>query len=155
MFRLEKVFQNDDSGFIIFNSLIKSIILFIIIYAFSILYENTIYELLNIQIFINSNFFFYNILLTLFYLIFSFILKNRIEYKKNFLSFLREDVLNIFFSNITSFSTFFILGINDAYLANFFYGLSALICVLIFWLNYFVRNGFSNSIVSLKNIKFR
>ena len=97
MFRLEKVFQNDDSGFIIFNSLIKSIILFITIYAFSILYENTIYELLNIQIFINSNFFFYNILLTLFYLIFSFILKNRIEYKKNFLSFLREDVLNIFF----------------------------------------------------------
>ena len=74
MFRLEKVFQNDDSGFIIFNSLFKSIILFIIIYAFSILYENTIYELLNIQIFINSNLFFYNILLTLFYLIFSFIL---------------------------------------------------------------------------------
>ena len=50
---------------------------------------------------------------------------------------------------------FFITSVNDAHLANFFYGLSASICVLIFWLNYFFRNGFSNLKVSLKNIKFR
>ena len=50
---------------------------------------------------------------------------------------------------------FFIAGINDAYLANFFYGLSASICVLIFWLNHFIRDGFSDLKVSLKKIKFR
>ena len=154
MFRLEKVFQNDDSGFIIFNSLIKSIILFIIIYTFSILYKNTIYELLNIQIFINSNFFFYNFLLTLFYLVFSFILKNRIEYKKNFLSFLREDVLNIFFSNIISFSIFFIIGINFEFDERFIY-LNIFIfmtfCLLKLYFNYLYESLIDKNIIQ-KNV---
>lgn len=50
---------------------------------------------------------------------------------------------------------FFIEGVNDTYLANFFYGLSASICVLIFWLNYFIRNSFSNLRFTLKKLKFR
>jgi len=65
-------------------------------------------------------------------------------------------IINLFSKSIYIFLIyFFILDINDAYLANFFYGFSASICVLIFWINYFIKNGFSNLIVSLKNIKFR
>ena len=65
-------------------------------------------------------------------------------------------IINLFSKSIYIFLIyFFILDINDAYLANFFYGLSASICVLIFWLNYFIKNGFSNLRVSLNKIKFR
>ena len=67
-----------------------------------------------------------------------------------------QAIINLFSKSIYIILLyFFILGINDAYLANFFYGLSALICVLIFWLNYFIKNGSSSLRFSLNNIKFR
>ena len=65
-------------------------------------------------------------------------------------------IINLFSKSLSLILVyFFIKGIDDAYLANFFYGLSASICVLIFWFSYFIRNGFSNLRVSLKKIKFR
>ena len=67
MFRLEKVFQNDDSAFIIFVNFSKSIIIFVSFYLFSILEKNTIYDLLNIKIFIQSKFFYFSLFLTLFF----------------------------------------------------------------------------------------
>ena len=54
MFRLEKVFQNDDSGYYLFINFTKSLILFISIYFFSILEKNTIYDLLNNNSFITD-----------------------------------------------------------------------------------------------------
>ena len=59
MFKLEKVFQNDDTGYYLFISFIKSLILLISIYIFSILEKNSIYDLLNFEIFKNSNYFMY------------------------------------------------------------------------------------------------
>ena len=56
MFNLEKVFQNDDTGYYLFINLIKSLLLLIFIYIFSILEENSIYELLNFEIFKDSNY---------------------------------------------------------------------------------------------------
>ena len=65
-------------------------------------------------------------------------------------------IINLFSKSIYIILVyFFIIGVNDAYLANFFYGLSASICVLVFWLNYFIKNCFSNFRLSLKKIKFR
>ena len=58
MFRLEKVFQNDDSGYILFSNFLKSVILLITAYVFVILSDYTIYDLTNFKIFKNSNFFF-------------------------------------------------------------------------------------------------
>ena len=112
MFRLEKVFQNDDSGFILFSNFIKSILLLIVTYIFAILSDNSIYEFTDYKIFKNSNFFFYSIFLSITYFILSFFLKNKKEYKKNFLSFLKEDILNIFFSIIFSFAIIFIFQID-------------------------------------------
>ena len=93
MFRLEKVFQNDDSGYILFSNLVKSGILLVTTYTFVILSDYSIYELSDYKIYKSSNFFFYSIFLSIIYLIISFFLKNKKEYKKNFLSFLKEDVL--------------------------------------------------------------
>ena len=57
MFRLEKVFQNDDSGFIYFTTFLKSILLFFIIYVSAILQKNTIYDLLSLDTFKNTGFY--------------------------------------------------------------------------------------------------
>ena len=73
MFRLEKVFQNDDSAFIIFVNFSKSIIIFVSFYLFSILEKNTIYDLLNVEIFIQSKFFYFSLFLTLFFFYHKFV----------------------------------------------------------------------------------
>ncbi len=111
MFRLEKVFQNDDSGFIFFVIFFKSVFLFFTIYSFSILNKNSIYDFLNFKIYTNSNFFFYSIIVPIFYFLLSFFLTNRLEYKQNFISFLKEDIINFSISNILSFSIFFIFNL--------------------------------------------
>ena len=61
MFRLEKVFQNDDRFFINLSIFIKVIIILLSIYIFSILQHNTIYELSAFNIYIESNFYLFSI----------------------------------------------------------------------------------------------
>ena len=112
MFRLEKVFQNDDSGYIFFSIFIKSLLLLLFSYSFVILSNHSIYELNNYKIFIKSNYFFFSIILSINYFLISCFLKNKKEYKKNFISFLKEDMLNFFFSNIFTFALILILQIN-------------------------------------------
>ena len=112
MFRLEKVFQNDDSGFILFSNFIKSVLLLFVTYIFVILIDNSIYDLSDYTIYTKSNFFIYSIFLSVTYFIFSFFLTNKKEYKKNFISFLKEDILNIFFSVTFSFAIIFIFHVD-------------------------------------------
>ena len=50
---------------------------------------------------------------------------------------------------------FFVLSYEQAYLVNFFYGLSASIVVFIFWCNHFIKKGFPETRFSLKNLKTR
>ena len=121
MFRLEKVFQNDDSGFIYFSSFIKFFFLFIGIYIFSILQNNNIYELLNFNIFFKSHLYFYSYFVVFFYLISSLSIKNKRVYQRNFLSFLKEDILSLIISNFITFSIFFVINkkfmVNSEFLA--------------------------------------
>jgi len=119
MFRLEKVFQNDDSGYILFSNFIKSLILLVTSYTFVILSDYSIYDLTDYQIYKNSNYFLYSIILSINYFIFSFFLKNVKEYKKNFLSFLKEDFYNICISVICTFAIIFIFRINFRLELNF------------------------------------
>ena len=74
MFRLEKVFQNDDSGYILFSNFIKSLTLLSSSYIFVILINNSIYELKDYTIYQNSNYFNYSIILSSFFFINSFFL---------------------------------------------------------------------------------
>ena len=130
MFRLEKVFQNDDSGFILFSNFIKSLILLVTVYIFVILSDHSIYELTDYNTFKISNFFSYSILLSIIYFIFSFFFKDEKEYKKNFLSFLKEDIYNFLISVIVTFSIIFIFKINFKLEIKFIYLLISQIIVL-------------------------
>ena len=112
MFRLEKVFQNDDTGYILFSNFIKSLILLVTAYTFVILSNHSIYELTDYKIFTISNFFFYSILLSIIYFIFSFFFNDKKKYKTNFLSFLKEDIINIIISVIFTFAVIFVFKIN-------------------------------------------
>ena len=137
MFRLEKVFQNDDSGYILFSNSIKSLILLATAYIFVILSDNSIYELTDFDIFKSSNFFFYSILLSITYFIISFIINNKKEYKKNFLSFLIEDVFNFIISLICVFAVIFIFSINFKLELKLIYLLTTHIVVLFLTKLYF------------------
>ena len=98
MFKLEKVFQNSDSAYLHFINVIKSIVIFLSVYLFSILESNTLFDLLKINIFIESDYYLFSIFLSIFYFILSFFLKKNKNYNHNFISFLREDLLNIIIS---------------------------------------------------------
>jgi exopolysaccharide biosynthesis polyprenyl glycosylphosphotransferase len=111
MFKLEKVFQNDDSGYYLFINFIKSLILFISIYFFSILEKNSIYDLLNFEIFNDSKYFIYSILISILFFVISFHSKKKI-YQTNFISFLKEDVVGLILANIILYFIYFIFKIN-------------------------------------------
>ena len=89
MFKLEKVFQNDDKGYYVFINFIKSLILLISIYIFSILEKNTIYEILSFEVFKNSKYFLYALLLSIIFFFISFFFKKRI-YQKIWNHFLKK-----------------------------------------------------------------
>ena len=111
MFKLEKVFQNDDTGYYLFVSFIKSSLLLIFIYIFSILEKNSIYHLLNYEIFKNSNYFLYSILISILFFVISLNTKKKF-YQKNFISFLKNDIVCYILANILTFSVFFVFEIN-------------------------------------------
>ena len=111
MFRLEKVFQNDDLFFISVLIYLKSIVLFLSIYIFSILELSSIYDLLNFTIFKNSKFNYLAYYLTFFYFIISFFFRSKKRYKLNFLNFLLHDVVPIFLSFLLSILILFYLNI--------------------------------------------
>ena len=56
MFRLEKVLQNDDSAYIFFTQLIKTLGIIISFYIFSILEKNSIYDITKIEIYLKSQY---------------------------------------------------------------------------------------------------
>ena len=107
MFRLEKVLQNDDSTYILFTQLIKSAGIFLSFYIFSILENNSIYELGNSEIFFSSKYYLFSALLAIIYLFISlFFVKSRI-YKFNFISYLKDDLAIIVISNFSIFTIYF------------------------------------------------
>ena len=105
MFKLEKVFQNDDTGYYFFINFIKTLIIFLSIYIFSILEKNSLFDLLDYKIFTNSKYFLYSFSISFLYFIISFNFKKK-EYKKNFISFIKEDILNIIICHIVLFFFF-------------------------------------------------
>ena len=105
MFRLEKVFQNDDKGFVLFINIIKAFTIFFSIYIYSILENRTIYQLFDFDIFTNSTYYEYGIF---FPIIFFLIITstNKEYYNLNFISFLKKDILSFILSNISILSFF-------------------------------------------------
>ena len=153
MFRLEKVFQNGDEGYYYFINFFKSVIIFLSIYIFSILEKNSVYNLLSFKIFRNSNYFEYSILLSLLFCIISFYPKKKI-YKKNFISFLKEDILNFILANVILFFIFYILEINfeiDSRILNLTVYLLTILIISKLFFNKLYQNLIDKNIVQ-KNI---
>ena len=103
MFKLEKVFQNDDLFFIRLINLIKSLLIILSSYIFIMLNNNSFYELFKFEIFINSNYLFISISISICFFILSFFFWNSPYFKKNFLYFIKKDLLNLFLSSIIVF----------------------------------------------------
>ena len=79
MFRLEKVFQKDDSFFLTLFSISKYTTIYFSSYLAVVLRENSIYELLNVEIFTHSNFF----VLTNYFLAGYFVINFLLDKEKN------------------------------------------------------------------------
>jgi len=129
MFRLEKIFQQDDNFFI--NSIIffRSFIVFLSIYIFSILEFNSIFDLLNYNIYKTSKYFTLSLYLPIFYLLFSFIFrKTKKRHVVNFLSFLLNDVIPFIITLPFISYIFFILKIDFIIDINISYLLILIIC---------------------------
>ena len=110
MFRLEKVLQNDDSVYIYFTQIIKTIGIIISYYIFSILEKNSIYELTKTEIFFNSKYFDFSIILSIFYIIISLFFITGKTYKYNFISYLKDDIAVIAISNLLIFTLYFVFN---------------------------------------------
>ena len=140
MNRLEKVLQNDDSAYIYFVKIIKSFVIIISFYIFSILEKNSVYDLLNVEIYILSKYFLFSILLfSIYFLIAIFFIQNKI-YKFNFISFIKEDLLIILISKIIIFNLFFLLDKPFEIDKEYFYSFIFLV------LNLFLSKKIFNSI---------
>ena len=111
MFRLEKVFQNDDSAFIFFTNFLKSVLLILLSHTFVVLNYNSIFELTNYQIFKNSNYFLYTVILSVTFFFSSIFFNNSKYYRSNFISFLRKDIINLFFSSIFTLAILFVISL--------------------------------------------
>ena len=94
MFRFEKVFQNDDKFFIKSVLILKTILILITIYLFSIFESNSIYEIFNYKIFQESELYNLSKYLILIYIIgYNFIFNNQKYYINN----LKQNVIEIIF----------------------------------------------------------
>ena len=109
MFRLEKIFQNDDFLFINTYIFVKTFVVFLSIYIFSILVSNSIHDLINFTIFKNSELYNFSIYVSSFYFVVSFFFRLKKRYAPNFLTFLQQDIYPIFPSLLLTFTIFFFL----------------------------------------------
>lgn len=113
MFKLEKIFQVDDLVYINTSIIWKSFSVYLSIYIFSILEFNSIYDLLNYDIYKISKYFYPSLFFTISYLIFSFVLGTmKRRYKVSFLIFLINDFIPLIISLPLTLYIFFILKIN-------------------------------------------
>ena len=113
MFRLEKIFQQDDHFFINITIIIKSFSIFLSIYIFSILEFNSIFDLFNYDIYKKSKIFNLSVYFPFFYLIFAFVFRiMKKRYVVHFLSFLINDIIPLLVTLPFILYIFFIIKID-------------------------------------------
>ena len=113
MFRLEKIFQKDDNFYINISILLKSFLVFLSIYIFSILEFNSIYDLFNFDIYKKSKYFVISIYFPIFYFLFSFIFRvTKKRYVVHLFSFLLNDIIPFIIAIPFTLYIFFIFKIN-------------------------------------------
>ena len=131
MFRLEKIFQVDDSVYINITIFLKGFAVFLSIYIFSILEFNSIFDLLNYDIYKTSKYFYLSLYFTASYLLFSFILGiMKKKYVTSFLIFLVNDIVPFVITLPFTLYIFFLLKMDFNIDINISYLLILIICNL-------------------------
>ena len=149
MFKLEKIFQVSDSVYINISIVWKSISVFLSIYIFSILEFNSIFDLLNYDIYITSKYFYLSSYFTISYLIFSSVIGTmKRRYKISYLIFLTNDIVPLVVSLPFTLYLFFILKLDFSIDINILYLFILIICNIFifrkisdFFYNYLVDNN--------------
>ena len=144
MFKLEKIFQANDSVYINVSIFWKSFAVFLAIYIFSILEFNSVFDLLNYNIYKTSKYFYLSFYFTISYLIFSFVfgtMKRR--YRSSFLIFLINDIIPLVISIPFTLYIFFILKVDF----NLDINISYLFILIIF--NIFIFRKISDFVYNL------
>jgi len=122
MFRLEKVFQQDDYFFIKISIFFKSLIVFLSIYIFSILEFNSIFDLFNYNIYNKSKYFYLSLYFPFFFLLFSLIFETmKKKYITNFSIFLLNDIVPLVITIPFCLYVFFILKIGLLGILNLYF----------------------------------
>ena len=131
MFRLEKIFQVDDSVYINIVIFLKGFAVFLSIYIFSILEFNSIFDLLNYDIYKTSKYFYLSLYFTASYLLFSFFLGIMKKiYVTSFLIFLINDIVPFVITLPFTLYIFFLLKMDFNIDINISYLLILIICNL-------------------------
>ena len=113
MFRLEKIFQQNDLLFINITKLFKSFIVYLSVYIFSIIEFNSIYDLLKFDIYLKSNYFYFSFYFAAFYFLSLFIFfTKKNKYNQSILNFLLNDIIPILIATLISGLIFFIFKID-------------------------------------------
>jgi len=150
MFKLEKIFQKDDNFYIDISIILKSFVVFLIIYIFSILEFNSIYDLFNFDIYKKSKYFVISIYFPIFYFLFSLIFRTtKKRYVVHFFSFLLNDIIPFIIAIPFTLYIFFLLkinykiDINNIYLLVFiFFSLFLIRKILDIYYNHLMNNNF-------------
>jgi len=138
MFRLEKVFQNDDKFFIYSSFFFKSIIIYLVIYFFIILENNSIYNIQDLNIYTNSTYYTFSIFLPILFFCSNFFNLKEKKYNHQISKISLKD-MKIILINISIL--FFFLN-----LKKFFFPIDKNFLLLIFIIIFFVL--FSNIVLS-------
>ena len=155
MFRLEKIFQVDDSVYINIAIFWKSFAVFLSVYIFSILEFNSIFDLLNYDIYKTSKYYYLSLYFTASYLLFSFVLgimKKR--YATSFLIFLLNDIVPFVITLPFTLYIFFLLKMDFNIDINISYLFILIICNIFIFrkISDFLYNILMNNNMIQRNI---
>ena len=154
MLRLEKVFQNDDLFFIYFEIFFKSLTLYFIIYLFSILEKNSIFEINDFTIYSSSNYYKLSIYLPILFLFSNILTLKGNKYFNIKIKKIFKD-LNVFFINIFLVIIFFKLESHIFIFNKEFFLLFFILIISLFFLNFITPTFYTfliNSNIIQRNI---
>jgi len=111
MINLEKIFQRDDEIYVLYSHFSQSLTIFLSLYIASILNNNVIYNIFNFKLFLDSDFFYFTIGVSLTHLVSLIFIKRNKNYVKKYYYFFSKDIkyfllIYLFFSILYFFQNF-------------------------------------------------
>ena len=137
MFRLEKIFQNNDETYINFLFVLKIVLIYFSIYVFAIIENNSFFDLLNYEIYNKSVYVIISFNFTIIYFLVDFIFTKKFKFFFDYTSKFYRD--NFIILIITSFLTLILINFFHKININYhkFFYLSLFIIINLLLMNFF------------------